>query len=228
MDGLESTRQIRAWEKNTDRHLPIIAITAHALQGDRERFLAAGMDDYLTKPLETTALLSALERWTQGPGDSPEFAKPVQDYSSYELALPSMTAGMFGEPVITVSQQPLQEAASTVPMEILPVNFESALRRFSEDHEFMLASLRKFKEQLPARVVEIREAVQNDDTSQLARLAHNLKGVSLNLSVNQLAALALKLEEAGTHEDLTYAPDTVAQLEQEALQVEEYLSRNGV
>jgi two-component system sensor histidine kinase/response regulator len=64
MDGFEATRAIRAAEVGTDRHVPIVALTANAMQQDREQCLAAGMDDYLTKPFTKQALTAALERWT--------------------------------------------------------------------------------------------------------------------------------------------------------------------
>jgi two-component system sensor histidine kinase/response regulator len=64
MDGFDATRAIRAAEDGTERHLPIIALTANAMPEDRETCLAAGMDDYLTKPLSKPALLEALERWS--------------------------------------------------------------------------------------------------------------------------------------------------------------------
>ena len=63
MDGLEATRAIREKEKTTGRHLPIVAMTAHAMKGDRERCLDAGMDDYLTKPIRTSELMEILKRY---------------------------------------------------------------------------------------------------------------------------------------------------------------------
>jgi len=62
MDGLEAATRIRASEKGTGRHLPIIALTAHAMKGDREQCLAAGMDDYVTKPIRRPELVGAIER----------------------------------------------------------------------------------------------------------------------------------------------------------------------
>jgi len=62
LDGVETTRVIRSTIKNSNREVPIVALTAHAMKGDRERFLAAGMDDYLAKPIEMESLVKVLLR----------------------------------------------------------------------------------------------------------------------------------------------------------------------
>ena len=63
MDGFEATRALREKEKGTGTHLPIVAMTAHAMKGDREKCLAAGMDDYLTKPIRSAQLFKLLEHY---------------------------------------------------------------------------------------------------------------------------------------------------------------------
>jgi CheY-like chemotaxis protein len=66
MDGFAATARIREREKKTGHHIAIVALTAHAMQGDRERLLAAGMDDYLSKPIRPQELDSILSRWVPG------------------------------------------------------------------------------------------------------------------------------------------------------------------
>ncbi|WP_459935845.1 PAS domain S-box protein [Desulfonatronum parangueonense] len=79
MDGMEATGEIRRLEHSG---MPIIALTAHAVKGDRERFLAAGMDDYLTKPLRIEALVEKMNRWLGGRAGEPESGAAAPDSSS--------------------------------------------------------------------------------------------------------------------------------------------------
>jgi len=71
MDGLQATALIREWEKSRGRRTPIIALTAHSMKGDRERCLAAGMDNYITKPFEAAQLIAVVESTARSPVQTP-------------------------------------------------------------------------------------------------------------------------------------------------------------
>lgn len=81
LDGLDATREIRIWEKSTGYHIPIIAMTAHAMKGDREKCLAAGMDGYVAKPIRSHELKAALAEFFKGvePGSQTDPASPPID-----------------------------------------------------------------------------------------------------------------------------------------------------
>jgi len=228
MDGFEATGHIREWEKPHGQHIPIIAMTAHAMPGDRERCLNAGMDDYVTKPLEPKVLFSVLDRWAQESEPFKGIEETLQDYSSADESLLIMEDDLFGE-AIPASNVPEEDAPifqADRPSDTLPVNFESALTHFNGDRAFMLEMFDEYKDHLSDRMNDIHSALEKGDINALARLAHNLKGISLNFSADHLAAIALHLEEIGKREDLTLAPALVAQLDEEVHRVEEFLSRH--
>jgi len=232
MDGFEATRRIRASEQNNGGHIPIIAMTAHAMPGDRERCLEAGMDDYVTKPLDSRVLFNAMDRWTQTDLPSNDSVEPdiPQDYSSHsdmDAFAIATDVGLFGESgtlasAMTKETVPVSQASSS--SSALPINFDAALHRlFEGDREFMKTMLLEFKEHLPERLEAIHLALDKGDANSLGRLAHNLKGISLNFSAEPIASLALRLEELGKREDLTDAPVLVSQMDAEVGRLIEYL-----
>ena len=104
------------------------------------------------------------------------------------------------------------------------MNFEIAVHRFGDDRAFFQEMSDEFKSSLPARIDEIKAAMQAGDTNQLSRLAHNLKGVSLNFSAEPLANIAARLEICGTDENLTEVASLMEQLALEAQRLEAFLS----
>jgi PAS domain S-box-containing protein len=232
MDGLEATRLIRKAEAQSGLHIPIVAMTAHAMQGDRERCLDAGMDDYLTKPLEPKVLFNALDRWIapQTPGaDHPTIDRPQEDRPS-EFIHADDEVGLFGESAPSAS--PATEEAAPVSQAdssafIPPANFELALPRFSGDRDFMKQMFLEFKDGLPNRLREIHAALDENDPSRLGRLAHNLKGVALNFNADPLADAALAIEKLSSSEDLTEAHTLVDHLDAEASRLVDFWSAEG-
>jgi HPt (histidine-containing phosphotransfer) domain-containing protein len=151
------------------------------------------------------------------------------------LFLMDLDDDLFGESASPTKSKPAavtRQAApvfqNVSPADALPVDFESALPHFDGDRNFMMEMFKQYKVQLLERVAEIHSAMQDQDANRLARLAHNLKGVSLNFSAQPLASITLNLEEICKREDLTHAPQLVAQLEAEAQRLTDYLTNNGI
>jgi two-component system sensor histidine kinase/response regulator len=211
MDGFEATHRIREWEVGHEQHIPIIAMTAYVMKGDRERCLVAGMDDYVSKPLDLNVLLGVLDRWLK--------------LSEKEEALPTGTE----------KPAPIQPSSSSVPaeppapdVEEKPMDIEGALGRFGGDRPFLVKMSQEYAAGLPIRIVELRAALEVGNTNDFYRLAHNLKGVSANFNAGPLTKLSAGLEILGRQDDLSAAPELLAQLEKEAEELYKYLQEAGI
>jgi CheY-like chemotaxis protein len=229
MDGFEATGLIRAWEREQGLHTPIIAMTAHALSGDRERCIEAGMDDYLSKPLQPKVFFSMLERWI-----SHDEAPVSSAAAAGSAAMPDEFAalqnplfdddGLFGEeatePKSSVEKQSAVERvdfSNTQPMDIA-----EALFHFDGDRVFMMEMFGVFLAGLPGRLAELRGALQGNDANQVARVAHNLKGTCLNFGTEPLSVLSARLEEMGKREDLREATILIEQMLEEVTRLQEF------
>ncbi len=227
LDGFEATQKIREWETVNGQHIPIIAMTAHAMKGDREKCLEAGMDDYITKPIESRVLYNALERWLEITPDTGEkkLQTAPQDKQNFSL---DMDEGLFGEepdPASRPTETPAPTPRTFTPPEI-PVDLNAALFRFDGDRKFMIEMCRDFREHLPARIEEINSAFNAGDINSLSRYAHTLKGVSLNFEATFLAELSAELEQLCRREDISAAQPFIQQIETEAIRVQDYLTKN--
>ncbi|MEI7745241.1 MAG: response regulator, partial [Chloroflexota bacterium] len=184
MDGLEATRQIRDPGSSVlDHQVPIIAMTAHAMRGDRDRCLQAGMDDYLTKPVHPRALAGALERWLARPG------RPRH---------PGLPASARLDDALTDAG----EAATPV--------FDRAgmLGRLMGDEDLAGVVALGFIEDIPKQIELLRNGLAAGDIELAARQAHAIKGAAANVGGEVLRAVATEMEEAGRAGD----PEAVAAL----------------
>ena len=227
VDGFEATQRIREWETTHARHIPIIAMTAHAMKGDRERCLEAGMDDYVTKPIESRILYNVLDRWLTSSVEELAQEKPTASEEPTFL-LDDMNEGLFGEeaaPASSPTEEPGLPPELGTPSEI-PVNLDSALARFDGDKNFMYEMCRDFRDHLPSRMEEIQSAFKDGDINRLYRHSHTLKGVALNFDALFLAELASHLEQLCKHEKLGGAANLIQMLETEAAHVNEFLEKN--
>ncbi len=164
MDGYAATAAIR--QDSDLAALPVIAMTAHALKDDRERVLLAGMNDFVSKPIEPGTLFATLARWLPEPGtpapDAPE-------------SLPAL------------AQRPLPGA--------LPgIDVQAALDRLLGDSGLLRMILSELRETHAMRGVELRQALERGDAAQARFAAHALAGVAGNVSALRLAAAAMAVE----------------------------------
>ena len=173
MDGFEATRRIRDPRSAVRRHdIPIIAMTAHALRGDRERCLEAGMDDYVTKPVNPAALADALLKWLPGPelGAAPAEPEP-----------PS------AEP------DPPATAEPTVPV----FDRQGMVARLMDDEELAAAVAQGFLADMPRQIEALRASLGAGDVTSAVHQAHTIKGAAANVGGEALRAVALEMEKAG-------------------------------
>ncbi len=236
MDGLEATMRIRQ-ESAPGEHIPIIAMTAHALKGDRERCLDAGMDDYVSKPLDPRLLMRKLDQWMaigteeKTPGEA-ERELESQDYSIQPEAFGnlSLDEGLFGEAAVSPKQASATERVRPFMEEApeLPLDEKAALPRFDNDRAFFLEMCQEFLKNLPVRMDELKSSFEKKDAATFSRAAHNLKGVSANFNANPVNRIAAELERRGLQDELEQAGPLLEQLQSELVRLREYMLGLGV
>ena len=201
MDGIEATAAIREKEQQSGTHIPIIAMTAYAMKGDRECFLQAGMDDYISKPIDVKQLFAVINRLAPNrlePDKSParEFHLPLEvPCSESNTAVRS-------------------DAKSAVFTEDI-VDFEALRARVEQDLDLLQEMIELFLQSSPQLFSEIKTAVASRDGPMLARSAHTLTGALQNMCAERCARVTLRLETCGRTGDMAQAGSSFRELQDE-------------
>ena len=181
MDGLSATRAIRA--DPAFRDLPIIAMTANAMKADLDACLAAGMNDYIIKPVDRATLASTLRRWLPASARVP--ATGAGDAADGPAQAPASVAPTDASP-----------SAVAPPPTLEGVNVAGALARLGIGVEALQRMLVRFADGQVKTVADLRAAVDAGDTDGAAKAAHALAGAAGNLGADTLREAAKALETA--------------------------------
>jgi PAS domain S-box-containing protein len=194
MDGFSATAAIRARE-GAARHTPIVALTANALVGERERCLAAGMDDYLTKPVRKHELASIIARWL--------------DDGDLAPALPVSTPAMDTQNLLTLDMKTIDQlrGLSEVGGDTMIVELSALLCTEAE------TGLR-----------EMHAAAESGDTERIVRISHRLKGSSSALGAQAFSQLCCQIERQNCMQATETLPALLDALDEELIRLREALA----
>jgi PAS domain S-box-containing protein len=199
MDGYQATKAIRKWEsgmrnkigKDSDlkseirdpkskiEGLPIIAMTAHAMAGDEQKSLKAGMNGHVTKPIDPQQLFSTLQKWIP-PTDKRALTQKAEVSAAKEAV---------------TKPPPDVRAALELPDSLPGFDLAEGLQRLQGNQKLYRKLLLDFGAKYTTAAVEIRAALDTKDFKQAHSLVHNLKGLAGNLAASELQAAAVEIEK---------------------------------
>jgi HPt (histidine-containing phosphotransfer) domain-containing protein len=188
MDGYSATQCIRDPESNVTNHsVPIVAMTANAMQGDREKCMDAGMDDFIAKPVDVVKLQKKLEKW---------------------LAINRIDLAETVEPAEVVEQV---DTDNEDPSDEVVFDFVAMSERLMNDNDLISTVADAFLQDMPVQIEQLVMLVDNGDCQQAGAQAHKIKGAAANVGGLTLSAQASIIEQSGK---TGMTDDLIQQIEQ--------------
>jgi len=175
MDGMEATKNIRSLSR-TSKDVVIIAMTAHAMKGDREKCIEAGMNDYITKPISQNSVSGIIEKWSSSPPSIPREAPDT--------------------PVEATQEEPESDD------KIILFDRQGMGERLMDDDELIQAIMFSFLENTPELIRQLNESAEQADAETCERHAHSMQGSSSSAGALRLYAVATRIREAAKMGDL--------------------------
>ena len=191
MDGYEATRIIRAGEASEpNKNIPIIAMTANAMVGDREKCIAAGMSDYLSKPMEPEDLDAVLQKWLR------------------VKSIATSATSKFDQPLAKKSLVTKVENKSEAVWDKAAV-----LKRLGGKEKYLLKLIGLFERDVEQKMAALQQASAEGDLLEVVSLSHTIKGVAANLSGLSVQAYASNIERAAKSKDISHVKALVPVLD---------------
>jgi two-component system sensor histidine kinase/response regulator len=199
LDGFEATRRIRSGQSPVlNSGIPIIAITAYAMKGDRERCLAAGMDDYLSKPIQPAELARVLDHW---------LAKTLGRSDGEGALLAASGPSESGKGPAVRAEDTVGKGSGTEMI----FDRDGFWKRIMGNESLARKLIRAFLADMPVQTEKLKAAVDAGDTLLAGQQAHRIKGAAANLGGLAFQGVAYSMERAGKAGDLaalrTLLPD---------------------
>ena len=202
MDGIEATIQIR--KRLSTEKLPIIAMTANAMRGDREACLSAGMNDYVSKPINSIELLNSLKKWI--PQANSSRSTPGSD-------------GMQNK--FNLQKSPYKE---TPPASLPGIDVAKGMRRLGVSWTSFKKILLEFKRSQPQELLRLREALENRDVESVRLKSHSLAGIGGNIAAEAFRKGCQSLEKAAQRLDIKAMQTRFPEIQEEFERVLEGIS----
>lgn len=198
MDGYEVSRAIRNQENGTSRHVPIIAMTANAMIGDKEKCLAAGMDDYTSKPIIEPKLREILTKWLQPSiiktqnstmDTTPTNAQPISNFEEFnDMPIPSTSAkdkNIAASPTLVTGE---------IKTTDLPIDLDHLRNLIGDDPEEEKEVIAMFLDLTEKAIIELRTHMEQDDKELWKKTAHKIKGSASNFGATSLSKACSEAE----------------------------------